>query len=61
MVAWWVKEEEKASEHCNLAEEERSGRREAERVEVAPGVTVASLRRFRAASLSDVDCVDRET
>ena len=44
-VAAWVREEEKASEH-------RQGKREAEetdKVEVAPGVTVASLRRFRAA------------
>ena len=44
MVAW-VKEEEKASEH-------RERKREAgepDKVEVAPGVTVANLRRFRAA------------
>ena len=44
MVAW-VKEEENASSH-------RQKKREAEeagKVEVAPGVTVASLRRFRAA------------
>ena len=43
-MAAWVKEEGKASEH-------RQGKREAEeayKVEVAPGVTVASLRRFRA-------------
>ena len=42
----WVKEEENASSH-------RQKKREAEEtdkvVEVAPGVTVASLRRFRAA------------
>ena len=41
----WVKEEKKASEH-------RQGKREveeADKVEVAPGVTVASLRRFRIA------------
>ena len=40
-----MKEEEKASKH-------RQGKREAEeadKVEVAPGVTVASLRRFGAA------------
>ena len=45
-------------------------RKEADKVEVAPGVTVASLmmRRFRAVLigstqglLSDVDCADRET
>ena len=44
-MAAWVKEEEKASEH-------RQRKREAEvadKVEVAPGVAVASLRRFRAA------------
>ena len=43
-MAAWVKEEEKASEH-------RQRKREAEdadKVEVAPGVTVTSLRRFRA-------------
>ena len=41
----WVKEEENASD-------QRQKKREAEaadKVEVAPGVTVASLRRFRAA------------
>ena len=46
-MAAWVKEEENASSH-------RQKKREAEEadkveVEVAPGVTVASLRRFRAA------------
>ena len=44
-MAAWVKEEEKASEH-------RLRKREAEKadnVEVAPGVTEASLRRFRTA------------
>ena len=42
-MAAWVKEEEKASEH-------RQRKREAaDKVEIAPGVTVASLRRFRAA------------
>ena len=44
-MAAWVKEEENVSRH-------RQGKREAEeadKVEVAPGVTVASLRRFRAA------------
>ena len=46
IAAWWVKEEQNASEH------RQSKQREAEKagkVEVAPGVTVASLRRFRAA------------
>ena len=44
-MAAWVKEEENASD-------QRQKKREAEKadkVEVAPGVTVASLRRFRAA------------
>ena len=44
-MAAWVKEEENASN-------QRQKEREAEKVdklEVAPGVTVASLRRFRAA------------
>ena len=44
-MAAWVKEEENASKH-------RQRKREAEEadiVEVAPGATVASLRRFQAA------------
>ena len=41
-----VKEEEKASEHRQQRKREAE---EADKVEVAPGVTVASLRRFRAA------------
>ena len=44
-MAAWVKEEEKASEHRQRKREAE----EADKVEVAPGVTVASLRRFRAA------------
>ena len=44
-MAAWVKEEEKASEHRQRKREAE----EANKVEVAPGVTVASLRRFRAA------------
>ena len=44
-MAAWVKEEEDASEHRERKKEEE----EADKVEVAPGVTVASLRRFRAA------------
>ena len=44
MVAW-VKEEENASSHRQKKREAE----EADKVEVAPGVTVASLRRFRAA------------
>ena len=41
----WVKEEEKASEHRQWKREAE----EADKAKVAPGVTVASLRRFRAA------------
>ena len=41
----WVKEEENASEYRQRKREAE----EAEKDEVAPGVTVASLRRFRAA------------
>ena len=44
-MAAWVKDEEKASEHRQRKREAD----EADKVEVAPGVTVASLRRFRAA------------
>ena len=43
-MAAWVKEEENASEH-------RQRKREAEdadKVEIAPGVTVASFRRFES-------------
>ena len=40
----WVKEEENASKQRQKREAE-----EADKVEVAPGVTAASLRRFRAA------------
>ena len=65
-MAAWVKEEENASKH----RQRKIQAEEADNVEVAPGVTVTSLRRFRAAligptqglpSLSDVDCADRET
>ena len=61
-MAAWVKEEEKASEHRQRKRERlatntlnvRNNKRkreaeEADKVEVAPGVTVVSLRRFRAA------------
>ena len=41
----WVKEEENASKHRQRKREAE----EADKVEVVPGVTVASLRRFRAA------------
>ena len=47
-MAAWVKEEEKASEHRQRKREAE----EADKVEVAPGVTVASLRRFRAAMIA---------
>ena len=44
-MAAWVKEEEKVSEH----RQRRREAEEADNVEVAPGVTVASLRRFKVA------------
>ena len=44
-MAAWVKEEENASGQ----RQEKREAEEADKVEVAPGVTVASLRRFRAA------------
>ena len=44
-MAAWVKEEEKTSEYRQRKIREE----EVDKVEVAPGVTVASLRRFRAA------------
>ena len=44
-VAAWVREEENAS---NQRQKKREAE-EADKVEVAPGVTVASLRRFRTA------------
>ena len=43
-MAAWVREEENASNQRQKREAE-----EANKVEVAPGVTVASLRRFRTA------------
>ena len=43
-MAAWVREVEKASENQQRKREAE----EADKVEVAPGVTVASLRRFRA-------------
>ena len=42
-MAAWVKEE------CDQSTAEKERSEEADKVEVAPGVTVASLRRFRAA------------
>ena len=44
-TAAWVKEEENTSDHRQRKREAK----EANKAEVAPGVTVASLRRFRAA------------
>ena len=49
MVAW-VKKEEKASERQQRKREVE----EADKVEVVPGVTVASLRRFRAALIEPI-------
>ena len=47
-MATWVKEEENASQHRQRKREAE----EADNVEVATGVTVASLRRFRAALIA---------
>ena len=66
MAAWaWVKGEEKASENRQRNREREA--QEADKVEVAPGVTVGSLRIFRAVlkgptrdSRSGVGCADRE-
>ena len=44
-MAAWLKEEEKASEHRKRNKEAE----EADKVEVATGVTVANLKRFKAA------------
>ena len=63
-MAAWVREEENAS---NQRQKKREAE-EADKVEVEPGVTVASLRRFRTAlirpkpkdPLSDVDCAVSE-
>ena len=44
LMAAWVREEKKASETRHRKREAE----EADKVKVAPGVTVASLRRFRA-------------
>ena len=46
-MAAWMKEEEKASEHRQKKRKRKA--EEANKVETTPGVTVASLRRFRAA------------
>ena len=49
-MAAWVREEEDAS---NQRQKKREPE-EADKVEVAPGVTVASLRRFRAALIGPI-------
>ena len=49
-MAAWVKAEEKASEHRQRKREAE----EADKVEVEPGVNVASLRRFRAALIGPI-------
>ena len=48
-MATWVREDKKASENRQRKREAE----EADKVEVAPGVTVASLRRFREAEEAD--------
>ena len=54
-MAAWVKEEEKASEHRHRKREAE----EADKVEAAPGVTVASLGRFRAALIGPTQGLPR--
>ena len=44
-MAAWVKEDEKASEH----RQRKTETKQVDKVQVAPGVTIASLRCFRAA------------
>ena len=63
-MAAWVKKEENASKHRQRKREAE----EADKVEVARGVTVASSRRFRAALIRPtqglpkrLDCAVRET
>ena len=63
-MAAWVRKEKKASENRHRKREEE----EADKVEAAPGVTIASLGRFRAASIGLTQglperrrgCADRE-
>ena len=52
-MAAWVREEENAS---NQRQKKRDAE-EADKVEVAPGVTVASLRRFRTALIGPTTTV----
>ena len=54
-MAAWVKEEERTSEHRQRKREAE----EADKIEVAPGVTVASLRRFRAALIGPTQGLPR--
>ena len=49
-MAAWVKEGENSFEHRQRKEAEEAGK-----VEVAPGVTVASSRRFRATSTAPIE------
>ena len=49
-MAAWVKKEEKASEHRQRKREAE----EADKVEVALGVTLASWRRFRATLIGPI-------
>ena len=54
-MAAWAREPEKASENLQRKREAE----EADKVEVAPGVTVASLRRFRAALIGSTQGVPK--
>ena len=55
-MATWVKEEEKASGHRKKKKEAE----EADKVKVVPGVTVASLRRFRAALIGSTQGLPKQ-
>ena len=54
-MAAWVKEEENASNHRQKKREAE----EADKVEVVPGVTVPSLRRFRAALIGPTQALTK--
>ena len=55
-MAAWVGEEEKASEH----QQRKIEADDADKVEIAPGVTVARLRRFRAASIGPTQGLSKQ-
>ena len=54
-MAAWARKEEKTSEHRQRKREAE----EADKVEVAPGVTVANLRRFRATFIGSTQALPK--